>query len=413
MPVTRIFAAWVAPMTGPAVRDAAVVIDGPTITGWGSAAAVRRAFPAGVDVDLGQAVLMPGLVNAHTHLELSNLTPGPTPATFVDWLLSLMKQTVATAADPAAAVRIGIEQSLRFGVTSVGDVTAMPAVTRAVLAASPLAGVSYGEVRAMAQRRGFLEARLAAAAEPITGGRVVAGISPHAPYSIEVNGYRRCLELAKSKQLPLTTHLAESTAEAEFLANQTGPFRELWAVLDAWDPSVPRSTGGPIRFANSIGLLRYPTSLAHVNYCDDEELDLLAAGNASVVYCPRTHRYFGHCPHRWREMLARGINVAVGTDSCASSPDLNLVDELRLLHRIAPEVDARSLWSMATTRAAAAIRSDAGTIEVGRPADLTAFPTTGTDPLLDVLQSAAAPTAVWAAGKAELFPLAVTAGTGK
>src|SRR5207302_10539659 len=107
--------------------------------------------------------------------------------------------------------------------------------------------------------------------------------------------------------------------------------------------------------ANAIGLLDYPTVLAHVNYCDDVDLDLLARGRAGVVYTPRTHAYFGHPPHRWRDMLARGINVAVGTDSCASSPDLNLVDDLRLLHRLAPEVPAQTLWEMATIRGARAI----------------------------------------------------------
>ena len=136
-----------------------------------------------------------------------------------------------------------------------------------------------------------------------------------------------------------------------------------------------------------------------MNYCDDEEIDLLAVGRASVVYCPRTHDYFGHPPHRWREMLARGINVAVGTDSCASSPDLNLVDDLRLLHRIAPEVSAQRLWEMATVRAARAIGSSAGTIEIGRPADLVAFEAPGDEPLREVLESQRLPLGVWAAGE--------------
>src|SRR6185295_5433024 len=96
-----------------------------------------------------------------------------------------------------------------------------------------------------------------------------------------------------------------------------------------------------------------------VNYCDDAELDLLAAGKASVVYCPRTHAYFSHPPHRWREMLARGINVAIGTDSCASSPDLNLLDDLRLVRKIAPDFPAESLWALATRNPARAVQLDA------------------------------------------------------
>jgi aminodeoxyfutalosine deaminase len=187
--------------------------------------------------------------------------------------------------------------------------------------------------------------------------RLIVGVTPHAPYTVEAEGYRRCLDFANSNNRPLATHLAETPDEAEFLAEQTGPFRYLWEVgVNAWDDRVPRYDGGPIRLARDLGLLIFRRYLAHVNYCDDDELEILARGRASVVYCPRTHAYFGHRPHRWREMLARGINVAVGTDSCASSPDLNLVDDLRLLRRIAPEVSAVELWGMATTRAATALR---------------------------------------------------------
>ena len=118
-----------------------------------------------------------------------------------------------------------------------------------------------------------------------------------------------------------------------------------------------------------LGYLAYPkTLLAHVNYCEDDELQLLANGRASVVYCPRTHAYFGHPPHRWREMLAMGINVAVGTDSRGSSPNLNLVDDLRLLHRLAPEVSPERIWEMGTTHSATAIgcAESCGTLAVRR-----------------------------------------------
>jgi cytosine/adenosine deaminase-related metal-dependent hydrolase len=151
----------------------------------------------------------------------------------------------------------------------------------------------------------------------------------------------------------------------------------------------------------SVGLLDLPAALlAHVNYCDDAELDLLARGRASVAYCPRTHAWFGHPPHRWREMLARGINVAVGTDSCASSPDLNLVDDLRLLHQLAPDVGPAALWELATVNAAKALGAerDVGTITAGKAADLAIFPTRGDEPLRHVLENFMLPAAVWAAG---------------
>src|SRR5205807_9072461 len=141
-----------------------------------------------------------------------------------------------------------------------------------------------------------------------------------------------------------------------------------WGRIGGWDEQVATFAGGAVSSAHAVGLLDYPTLLAHVNYCDDAEMDLLARGHASVVYCPRTRAYFRHPPHRWRDMLSRGINVAVGTDSCASSPDLNLVDELRLLRRLAPEVPAMELWKMATIRAAKAIgwENEVGSISPGK-----------------------------------------------
>jgi cytosine/adenosine deaminase-related metal-dependent hydrolase len=254
----------------------------------------------------------------------------------------------------------------------------------------------------MAQRRGLLEERLAVAADAShEGPRLRVAVSPHAPYSVEPNGYRRCLDLAEDRHLPLATHLAETAEEALFLRDHAGPLRELWTFLGAWDSDVPRFDGGPIRLMHSLGLLdRRDVLLAHVNYCDDAEMDLLAAsgrGGASVVYCPRTHAYFGHPPHRWREMLARGVNVAVGTDSCASSPDLNLVDDLRLLHRLAPEVPAVSLWEMATIRAARAIGMDreVGSLEPGKAADCVVFAVEGEAPLVEVLEGEARPSGVW------------------
>ena len=156
-------------------------------------------------------------------------------------------------------------------------------------------------------------------------------------------------------------------------------------------------------FAQSIGLLNDPTALAHVNYCDDAELDLLAAGSSGVVYCPRTHRFFGHPPHRWRDMLARGISLAVGTDSCASSPDLNLVDDLRLLHEIAPEVPAHGLWSLVTTNASRMLSmTHVGALTPGHAADAVVFPVQTRDPLLEIFESNVLPSHVWINGIEQL-----------
>jgi cytosine/adenosine deaminase-related metal-dependent hydrolase len=399
---TLLTAAWVAPMEGPPIRDGGVVVAGGRFVAVGAASDLRSEAPHDAVEDFGDAVILPGLVNPHTHLELSRLKRPEHPSRFVDWLASVLGSRLDAAA-AGEAVACGAAESLAFGVTTVGDISRHPAAARAALRRSPLRAVSFGEVVGMARRKSVLPGLLAAAVQDFEPGSIVRpGVSPHAPYSIDADGYRQCLAAARAGGIPVTTHLAESPDESAFLSDHAGQFRELWDRLGAWDEaSVERFEGGPVRYAASLGLLgHHPVALAHVNYCDDAELALLARGRASVVYCPRTHVYFGHPPHRWRQMLAVGVNVAVGTDSRASSPDLNPVEDLRLLHRLAPEVPALTLWELVTTRAAGALglEHEAGSISPGRPADLAVFPATGDDALVDVLESPTVTTVVRAGG---------------
>jgi cytosine/adenosine deaminase-related metal-dependent hydrolase len=389
--VKIIQAKWVAPMDRPILRDAAVAIVAGKIVTVDSAGSVRQAHPHAEVIDLPRSVLLPGLINAHVHLELSNCECGASPGgTFGDWILSLRDRMRIDPANQeqsiADAVKNGIDQCLRFGVTCVGDITSAIEISRGVLRSSPLRAVSFGEALGLAKLRQRFVLSLERAANVMEQSeRLRIGISPHAPYSVD---------------LPLATHLAESAEEEAFLKHHTGMFREIWNKLGLWDESVTTYPGSPIAFAKSIGLLDYPTLLAHVNYCDDTEMDLLANGTASVVYCPRTHAYFGHPPHSWREMLAKGINVAVGTDSCASSPDLNLLDDLRLLRKIAPEVPAEVIWEMATTHAARALmlHEAVGALSPGKAADLIAFETEGNAALEELLAETRLPHKMWVAG---------------
>jgi cytosine/adenosine deaminase-related metal-dependent hydrolase len=383
-------------------RDGAILVAGNRIVAVGSAKDLGRDHAGAVVEDYGDAVILPGLVNAHCHLELSHLTPPPNPKSFVDWLAAVMAPS-SQPASVADSVRAGIEESLRFGVTLVGDISKEPQTARVVLSESALAAVSYGEVVGMAGRKHLFAPRLAAALDPSSSGpRLRIGVSPHAPYSVDWQGYRNCVDAARALELPLTTHVAESPDEEAFLKRHAGPFRELWNRLGAWTDPPKREMNGPVGFAYSARLLYYPlTLLAHVNHCDDTDMDLLWRGVASVVYCPRTHAYFGHPPHRWRNMLARQINVCVGSDSRASSPDLNLVDDLRLIYRQAPEVAPATLWEMATIRGARALGMERGwgTLAAGKNADCVVFPATTDDPLREILQRQVLPLAVWADGR--------------
>ena len=401
MAVRTLRAKFVAPIASPMIEDGFVAIEAGRIVDVGR---FKDASFAACDAeDLGEVVLLPGLVNAHTHLELSHATRGDRPASFGGWLLDVVRRRGEAPDSGAikAATLAGAAECLRFGVTSVGDISRECSVTRAALSNTPLNVVSFGEVQALAQRRVLLDERLAAAIDPtFASDRLTIGVSPHAPYTVEPDAYRACIAAARKSGLPICTHLAESPEESQFLRDQTGPLRDLWDTLGTWDDAVPRHDGSPIDLAKATGLLDVAPLLAHVNYAGDDDLDVLAASDASVVWCPRTHAFFGHPPHRWREMLARGLNVCVGTDSRASSPDLNVVDDLRLVHRQSPEISAEAIWEMVTTRAARALhRGDVGAIAIGACADLVTFETSSDDPLREILEAATSASHVWSGGK--------------
>lgn len=398
---TLLRAEYVATMAGPVLRDGAVVFEGDLILAVGAAVPLRRAFPDVIVEDLGDSVLLPGLVNAHTHLELSDHVREPLEGGFIEWISR--RRAPRTETSVAQAIEIAREQCIRFGVTAVGDISKFCDVSRPLLSGGPLRVASFGEASGIGKLRPRYAGMLARAADQaFASPRLGIGISPHSPYTVDGAGYREAMELARTRAEPICTHLAESPHEAEFLSDHAGPFRELWDRIGSWEDWPERFAGGPIRFAQSIGLLDVPAVLAHVNYCDDDELAVLAAGKASVVYCPRTHAYFGHPPHRWRDMLAAGVNVAVGTDSCASSPDLNLVDDLRLMHRLSPDIPPRVLWEMATVGGARALgmEMERGTLAVGKAADAVTFPVRTNDPLRELLEVEALPSRLWINGRA-------------
>lgn len=408
-----LLANWVAPMDGALIRDGAVIFEDGRIVDVGSSFRLKHQFDLVQWHDLGQSIILPGLVNAHVHLELSSVVRQPTPPpTFGQWLLQIV--TTRRSGDPESAARqgarIGRDECLHYGISTVGDISRYPAATRSILRTGPLRVVSFGEIQALGTRRTLLDQRLYEAVDDaLATATLRVGISPHAPYTVEPQGYARALSISQKKNIPLTTHLAESEAEWEFLSHGTGDFRALWDAIGGWDNQVPRYMHGPIHLARDLGLLSTPRMLlAHVNYCDDEELAILAKGRASVIWCPRTHDYFGHPLHRFTEMLRRGINVCIGTDSKASSPNLNIVEDLRLVHSRFPQVPAMTLWSMVTARPAQALGLEGrvGTLVAGGYADITAFPLEHEiqTPLQWLLETPAQPPRLWIAGQEVSVP---------
>jgi len=422
-------ARYVAPADRPVIENGAVLVQSGRVVAVGR----RSELSAESVIDYGDAVICPGFVNAHTHLELSFLAgripPGPNLADWLGRLVSTLRTEGAgtrdfgpsptsiadqsrdrsgvmndpnrdgapsdqstsqyRATDGAVhdscspnerledSVREGIAQSIHAGVTIIGDITTNPGVVRPVLAAANVRSVSFGEVIAIGTQRGLLTERLDAAVVAHDAcDRLRIGVSPHAPYTVEPDGLAACARRAEELRAPLCIHLAESREEEEFTLHGAGPLAEHLKSLGVWDEHIAASGRRPVELADACGLLSSRTVVAHANYVSDADIDLLAARGASVVLCPRTHHAFGHAPHRYPDMLRAGINVCVGTDSLASNPSLSVLDELRLLFRTHEGIDPELVLAMGTVNGSKALgcSGSAGSLSHGAPADLVVVP---------------------------------------
>jgi len=373
-------AAWVLPDSNRAcpagwvrIRDGAVVDlgDGPAPD------------PAGDEslLDFPGATILPGLVNAHCHLDLTGLRERiPEPRSFPSWLRSLLLQKLLQGpGDEVAAIRRGIAESLAEGVTAIGDIDTSGR-SGALLAEAGLAGIAYQEVLGFTDARGIraldrARARIRAGRTPqgetVERGRVRAGLSPHAPYSTAACVYREAGRDA-SRGVAVCTHAAESDAERAFLESGRGElhrfFRRFGAIPASWRPPG-RST---IRHLDDLGFLGPRTLLVHANDLDDEEVACVRERGAAVAFCPRSHAYFRHRHLAVRRLLEAGVCVALGTDSLASNRSLSLLEEARVLCRRDPALGADVAFSMMTRSGARALGlpAPAGTIARGGRADL-------------------------------------------
>lgn len=369
-------ARWVFPVWGPPLEDGVVEVTAGRIT-----AVHDRPGPA--TIDLGNAAIIPGLVNAHTHLELSDVSAPLQPALpFTAWLKAVMAHRRARAGEVAADVspaNFTFNQSVTIkgrcesghrGTTLIGDIAGADWNMLAAGGEGPRV-VAFLELLGLAPER--TEAQLdRARAHLAASDRTVRGLSPHAPYSVHPDLLRGLADLAAEKHAPLAMHLAETQAELELLAKGTGEFRSFLEDLGVWSPAaIPRGCR-PLDYLREMA--RAPCALAiHGNYLTEAEIDFVSAHpNISVVYCPRTHAFFQHDEHPWQKLIERGINVAIGTDSRASNPDLGLWNELLYLRELAPDFDPAILLKLGTWNGAFALglETEAGSLAPGNPADL-------------------------------------------
>jgi aminodeoxyfutalosine deaminase len=297
-----------------------------------------------VDVDLGQSLIIPGLVNAHTHLDLGALRGKlPSPACFTDWLVQVIAyRRKANIQEWTTAVDEGIQESLRHGTIWLGDIS-FNGQSLDPMKSAGLVGLVFRELIGMSHER--VELALSLVDNWVNEDKEVdsRGLSPHAPYTVS----EPLLTLLHSHyhSTPMAMHVAETQEELQLLNEKAGPFKDFLQSMGVWHPDqLFDSIDDVLNLLNDLE----QAYLIHGNYLAREQWQRFNT-STTVVYCPRTHAYFGHENHPYLLMLDDGVNVALGTDSLASNPDLSILNECRFLwQRDRAKLDGPTLMIMAT-----------------------------------------------------------------
>ena len=312
-------------------------------------------------LDWGDAMLLPGLVNAHAHLELTALHGQLTHFdSFTDWALKLIRaRREWSPKDYHTSLKNGALSALSSGTTLIGDITSSgygwsvgddsssPSPRRVVfeetLGLMPeLADSAMARIHALFDRAESLPLQTHA-------------ISPHAPYSTSGELYRKSAAFARNHNVPWTTHVAETPGELEFFETGGGEFREFLLSLGAFpDDWIPPKIH-PVVWLDEMKLLEPSSLLTHGNYLDDDAIARMVRSRANAVYCPRSHAFFGHEHHPLRKLLDAGVNVALGTDSLASNDSLNMLDEMRFLYSHRRDIVPQEIFAAATASGATAL----------------------------------------------------------
>ena len=373
--MTAYRAAWILPIDQPPMCDAVIDVEDGIIR------SIRSGFglPVSESRDLGNVALLPGLVNAHTHLELSWLRGRVPPANrFTDWVQTLVaiRRGTEQAITPeiVAPVRGAIGELRASGTVAVGDVTNSLAAIEPMLDAG-LRGVVFHELLGFKERDGRLvestrEQRTSAAARGIR-----VSLAPHAPYSTSVELFKAIRAAVTASDCPvMSVHLGESVEEVELLATGSGPWRGMLEAIGLWRDDWEVPSCGPVQFLDRHGVIDSRTLVVHGVQFDAAALARLAAIGATLVTCPRSNRWVGAGYPPVERFYRSGVPIAIGTDSLASVEDLNLFSELKTMRWLAPEVPAGQLLASATIVGARALGLDdqIGSLTPGKTADIIA-----------------------------------------
>ncbi len=379
------------PVSSPPIDNGAVLVfrDRVALVGpWENLAAKLASPMAENVVDLGDTVLLPGLVNAHCHLDYTNMAGSwPPPKKFTDWIAQMLAAKAEWSySDYAQSWIDGARMLVQSGVTTVADIETVPELLPDVWNTTPLRVFSFLELTGVRSRRDPAEI-LYEALEKIDGlghPRCAAALSPHAPYSTSAELLRLCARTARERKLPVAVHVAESEQEFEMFFAGSGEMFE-WLKRNGRDNS-DCGLGTPLQQLERAGLTSKSCLAIHANYLDETDFILLADRGVSVVHCPRSHQYFQHQRFPVDRLIQAKVNVCLGTDSLATvTPNgeqplaLNLFHEMQLFARSNPHLSPETILKMASLNGARAMgmKGQIGEVSGGAFADLIALPFSG------------------------------------
>ena len=380
--MTHYHASWICPVSSAPIRNGTLVEQGGRIGYVG----VRKMAPQDEDdVELGDTILVPGLVNAHCHLELTAMRGFLDGLEFREWILRLTaaRQAVLTPAMVLDAARLGVDEGVRHGITTFADTGDTGAAFDAMLERG-VRGICYREVFGPDPRQCH---------DAVTGLRVKVllmrdretelvriGVSPHAPYTVADALYTATSALARELALPMALHIAESQLESDLVEQARGAFAD---GLRKRGIAVAVRAHSPVELLASLGMLDRRPLLIHCVRVTEQDVHSIARHDCAVAHCPASNAKLGHGIAPLAQLMAAGVRIGLGTDSVASNDRMDLLDEARLASLFASAREQRH-DALAATQAlelatiggarALSLDSEIGTLDVGKSADLAAFP---------------------------------------
>ncbi len=352
-------AKWVVPVTSPVLENGAVAVFNDKIVGVGKAHDILTRFH-GELIDHGFAILCPGMVNCHTHLELSGLHMRLSPtSSFTRWVENMLeaKENLSTQ-DEEDAINNAIFQLKNEGIIAIGDV-GNTTIAPTLLAESHSIDIYYvffqeiiclkrqdaPNLSAMDMRMNDLERK-----------GFLATIAPHACYSVFPELLKTIKGLCTGRNRPFSVHVAESEEEMTFLTSGTGPMRTFLEKKGKWPLEFQIPKTSPIRHLHHLGVLDANTICVHCVHLDDEDMNLMASSGATACLCPRSNLFLGSGIPPAAKLASQGIPIALGTDSLASNDKLSIFAEMSSLARLAPGVSSETIFRAATLGGATALK---------------------------------------------------------